>query len=70
MMEEMELKRAASLEETNQMIEQKKAALMGDVKKEIYQLIKNSFHSVSKKIPESVIQESIDEAWAQLSKAK
>lgn len=68
MISEMDEKRAASLKETAELIEQKKATLLQDVKKDIYQLIRASFHSVSKKIPEGVVQESIDDAWVQVTK--
>lgn len=70
MIEEMEQKKAQSLKETADLIEQKKAGLLNDVKKEIYLLIKKSFHTVSDKIPEKIVQESIDDAWGQLAKTK
>ena len=70
MLAQMEQKKIESLQETQEMMEQKKSALMGDVKKEIYGLIQRSFLSVSKKIPENIIQESIDDAWNQLPKNK
>ena len=70
MLAQMEQKKIESLQETQEMMDQKKSALMDDVKKEIYGLIQRSFLSVSKKIPENIVQESIDDAWNQLPKNK
>lgn len=65
---EMELKKTQSLEETDRLISEKKAALMSEVKQEIYGVILRSFQHLSKKIPEDIIQESIQDAWASIRK--
>jgi hypothetical protein len=66
----MEEKKTRSLEETERIMADKKAALLEEAKKEIYGLIVRSFHHVSRKIPESIISESIEDAWSHISKSK
>ena len=69
-MTEMEEKKSRSLEETDRLIAEKKSALLEEARKEIYGVIVRSFQHVAKKMPESVITESIDEAWSSIHKAK
>ncbi|MCB9806658.1 ATP synthase F0 subunit B [Candidatus Peribacteria bacterium] len=68
-MKEIEEKRSKSIEETQKVMEEKKAALLNDARNEIYTIMVKSFHTLSKKIPEAVITESIDEAWTTIHKS-
>ncbi len=70
MLSEMEEKKSRSIEETERIMADKKAALLEEAKKEIYGLVVRSFHHVSKKIPESVISDSIEDAWSSIHKVK
>lgn len=65
---EMEEKRSRALEETDRIIAEKKSALLNEARQDIYSIIVRSFHNLSKKIPEPIIQESIDDAWSMIHK--
>lgn len=65
---EMEEKRSRALEETDRIIAEKKSALLNEARQVIYAVIVRSFHNLSKKIPEPIIQESIDDAWSMIHK--
>lgn len=65
---EMEEKRSRTLEETDRIIAEKKSALLNEARQDIYAVIVRSFHNLSKKIPEPIIQESIDDAWSMIHK--
>lgn len=67
---DMEEKRSKSVEETQKIMEEKKAALLSDARNEIYGIMIKSFHTLSRKIPEAVITESIDEAWTTIRKSQ
>lgn len=68
---EMESKRVKSLEETKRIIADKKAALLDEARKEIYGVIYPVFPAYLKEnARESVITESIDEAWSHISKTQ
>jgi hypothetical protein len=69
-LKDMDEKRSKSLEETQKLIDEKKTALLDGAREDIYALIARSFQNISKKIPESVITESIDDAWSTIHKAK
>lgn len=70
MYKDMDEKRSKSLEETQKLIDEKKTALLDDARQDIYALISRSFQNISKKIPESIIAESIDDAWSTIHKSK
>ncbi len=65
---EMEEKRSRALEEIDRIIAEKKSALLDEARQDIYSIIVRSFHNLSKKIPEPIIQESIDDAWSMIHK--
>lgn len=64
LIKDMEIKRAQMLEQTSSEIEQKKSQILKEAEKEIARIIKKTvLYIVHNKVPEKVIEESIEEAW-------
>jgi hypothetical protein len=66
----MDEKREQSLREAQELIDEKKAAILDEAQKEIYGVIVRSFQHISKNIPTNIIEESIGEAWSTIRKTK
>lgn len=67
---EMEAARAEKMRKAQEDIDAMKEKLMDDVKGDVLELAKRMvLHIVENKVPEKVVQESVDSAWKQFKKS-